>query len=222
MFNDPGLLCQALTHSSVACTRLESNERLEFLGDAVLSLVICDKLHQDHCKSPEGQLTKIKSFVVSRHTCAAVSEKLGLDDFLVVGKGFDKPDLPMSLAAAGLESVIGAMYVDGGLEPARRFVLAHMNEHIEAVVANQHTLNYKSILQQYAQREWSRTPAYEVLDEKGPDHAKAFEVCVLCNGQRYRSAWGSNKKEAEQLAARAALLTLDVIAEGDQNTANDA
>ena len=211
-FRDIKLLEKALTHASVAPTRLESNERLEFLGDAVLDVVICSKLYHDHTKCLEGQLTRIKSAVVSGHACAEVASELGLPELLMLGKGLGGPALPESLVADVLESVIGAIYVDGGLEPASQFILRSMTAKIEQVIANQHARNYKSILQQYAQREWNCTPDYELLDEQGPDHAKAFEICVFCNGRRFQSAWGSNKKETEQLAARAALEDMDLIA----------
>ncbi|NQU74766.1 MAG: ribonuclease III [Planctomycetes bacterium] len=208
-FKDIELLRQALIHASLAATRLKSNERMEFLGDAVLGLVICEKLYKDHNRYLEGRLTKIKSVVVSRHMCSEVTDELGLSEMLQVGKGFDFKELPESITAGVLESVIGAIYLDGGLEPAREFILKHMDSKIETVLADQHELNYKSILQQYAQRVWNCTPKYDVLDEKGPDHAKAFEICVVCEHRRFASAWGNNKKQAEQLAAKAALFELE-------------
>ena len=219
-FEDVSLLRTALTHSSIAPTRAESNERMEFLGDVVLSLVICQKLYDDHPLFLEGQLTKVKSAVVSRLICAVVARDLQLDDFLRVGKGFSRQSLPSSLSAAVLESIIGQVFScvwhqDGGLEPAREFVLRTMQDQINTVIANQHMRNYKSILQQHLQQKWTTTPEYELLDEKGPDHAKAFEVCVVCDGQRFGSAWANNKKTAEQLAAQTALVELGVIDEAD-------
>jgi len=210
-FTDTKLLVQALTHSSVAPMRAESNERLEFLGDAVLGMVICEKLFRDQEGFLEGDLTRVKSAVVSRRTCAKVADALGLPEMLHLGKGFDRRDLPQSVASAVFESVIGAIYLDGGLTPARDFVLRHMAERIDVVMANQHSLNFKSLLQQHAQREWRTALTYEVLDEKGPDHAKAFEVCVVANGRRFASAWAHNKKDAEQLAAQAALTELGLL-----------
>ena len=135
---------------------------------------------------------------------------------LHLGKGFDRHDLPHSVAAAVLESVIGAIYIDGGIEPASDFVLRHMVRRIDVVMANEHRLNFKSLLQQFAQREWRAALTYEVLDEKGPDHAKAFEVCVVANGRRFASAWAHSKKDAEQLAAQAALTELDLLPPGQQ------
>ena len=211
-FSDLDLLRKSLTHSSIAPSRLDSNERMEFLGDVVLGLVICEALYREYPKFLEGELTKIKSAVVSREICGHVARKIGLDGCLHVGKGFGpRRSLPSSLSAAVLESVIGAMYLDGGLEPARRFILEHMTAQIDTVIANEHARNYKSMLQQHLQQTWSTTPDYELLDEKGPDHDKAFEVCVVCNGQRFTSAWANNKKTAEQLAARAALIELEIL-----------
>lgn len=210
-FQDPQLLRLALTHSSFAPSRVESNERLEFLGDAVLGLVICEQLYRDHEDFLEGDMTKVKSAVVSRQTCAEVAAELGIGEMLFLGKGIGAYEIPSSLSAAVLESLIGAVYLDGGLEPARQFILTHMIPKIRAVVANQHAQNFKSILQQYAQRRWGSTPNYELLDEKGPDHAKAFEVGVVIDGQRFPTAWGNSKKFAEQMAAKQALQTMGVV-----------
>jgi len=208
-FRDTRLLGLALTHASVAPTRSESNERLEFLGDAVLDLVVCHDLYARHEELLEGDMTKIKSAVVSRRTCAEIADELGLSRLLRLGKGMAGPnDLPQSVAAAVLEAIIGAMYLDGGLEPCRTFILAHVRPHIEKVLADTHEQNYKSLLQQHCQHRWSTTPEYRLLDEKGPDHCKAFEVAVVLNGRHFPSAWGNSKKSAEQQAARAALISL--------------
>jgi len=208
-FKEPELLACALTHASIATTRLTSNERLEFLGDAILGLVICEEIYNRFPRYLEGELTRIKSVVVSRETCAHVADKLDLVRHLSLGKGItESENLPASLAACALEAIIGAAYLDGGLEPARRFILAHMSEEIDRVLAGEHSRNYKSLLQQHAQRDLGASPNYEVLDEKGPDHAKAFEVAVTIRGRRYPSAWGPSKKAAEQCAAREALRVL--------------
>jgi ribonuclease-3 len=205
-FQDPSLLSQALLHASAADSRSQSNERMEFLGDAVLGLVICQELYRRAPDLPEGELTKIKSSVVSRQTCAQVSDEHGITGMLRLGKGISASSvLPTSLGAAALEAVIGAIYLDGGLEPAREFILKRMGPAIDAAMASRHQRNYKSLLQQHAQRCWNVTPQYEVLDEKGPEHAKCFEVAVRLNGRRHASAWGGSKKQAEQLAALAAL-----------------
>ena len=205
-FRDPELLKKSLTHASVADTRLRSNERLEFLGDAVLGLSICADLYRRETDWLEGDLTKVKSAVVSRRTCARVADETGLSDLLILGKGIDAhATLPTSLRAAVVESMIGAIYVDGGLEAAQEFVLRAFGPHVEASSASTDQENYKSALQQYAQRTLSSTPRYEALDEQGPDHCKCFEVCVVIGRNRYPSAWGASKKDAEQEAARRAL-----------------
>jgi ribonuclease III len=213
-FRDLGLLTSALTHASIAESRLVSNERMEFLGDAVLGLVICEELYNRYPNYLEGELTRIKSVVVSRETCAQVADRLGLVHFLSLGKGItESATLPASLAACAYEAVTGAIYLDGGLEPAKAFILAHMAEEIDRVFAGEHKLNYKSLLQQHAQRDLGAPPNYEVLDEKGPDHAKAFEIAVTIRGRRYPSAWGPSKKAAEQRAAMEALRVLGHLEE---------
>ena len=221
VFADPELLELALTHSSVAATKFDSNERMEFLGDAVLGMVACQELYEFHTDLLEGEMTKIKSAVVSRQTCAKIANELGLCDELLMGKGIGSRDkLPQSIPAAVLEAVIGAIYLDGGLEPARRFVLEHLRPQIQAAVEDRHQRNYKSILQQHAQREWSVTPTYQLLDEKGPDHNRAFEIAASIAGRSFPSAWGANKKDAEQEAARRALTELGLLEDEDQASEN--
>ena len=216
-FDDPELLASALTHASVADDRLASNERLEFLGDAVLGLVICEELYHRFPDFLEGELTRIKSVVVSRETCAHVADRLGVAEHLNLGKGIiEAPHMPASLTACAYEALVGAVYLDGGLEPARQFILAHMDEEIERVLAGEHRLNYKSLLQQHAQHDLGATPQYELLDEKGPDHAKAFEIAVIIRGRRYPATWGPSKKIAEQRAAMEALRVLGRLEEETQ------
>ena len=213
-FANRDLLTSALTHASVADGRLQSNERLEFLGDAVLGLVICEALYHRFPDFLEGELTRVKSVVVSRETCARVADRLDLVEHLSLGKGIiEAPHLPVSLAACAYEAIVGAIYLDGGLEPARGFILAHMVEEIDRVMAGEHQRNYKSLLQQYAQHDLGATPQYELFDEKGPDHAKAFEIAVVIRGRRYPSAWGPSKKMAEQRAAMEALRALGHLEE---------
>ena len=211
-FQNPQLLWQALTHASAAATRGASNERMEFLGDAVLGLVICERIYTSHPSFQEGEMTKIKSNVVSRNTCAKVTREAGLMEMLSLGKGVGSSTaLPSSLAACTLEALIGAVYLDGGLEPARRFIVAQMDKYIEAAAKCQHQKNFKSLLQQYAQREIGCTPQYDVLDEKGPEHAKCFEVAVRLGKRQFPTAWGNCKRLAEQKAALVALRELGVL-----------
>lgn len=208
-FKDKELLERSLTHASLANSRLESNERLEFLGDAVLGMVVCGHLFDRFDDLLEGELTKIKSTVVSRRTCALVADELGLDGLLRLGKGMsDRAALPRSVLAAVYESLIGALYLDGGLEVARRFIVEHLEAAIDYAAQSGHQYNFKSVLQQTAQRMLDQTPQYIVLDEKGPDHAKCFEVCVEIGARRFKSCWGPSKKQAEQEAALEVLLEL--------------
>ena len=208
-FENPELLHTALTHSSVADSRLASNERLEFLGDAVLGAVVCEELYVQFAHWLEGDLTKVKSVVVSRRVCAKVADEIGLTELLILGNGISGHGvLPSSIRAAVFEAVIGAVYLDGGLEPAKRFIVNALSGHIEACASSAHHENYKSTLQHTAQRWLSATPHYESLDEQGPDHSKCFEICVAINGEHFPSAWGPSKKEAEQKAAQRALEVL--------------
>jgi ribonuclease-3 len=211
-FSNEELLQESLTHASVASHRLNSNERMEFLGDAVLDLIICEALYKKFPEYLEGDLTKIKSAVVSRRTCAEVSIETGLIDLLIIGKGISsRESMPTSLAAAVYESIVAAIYLDGGFEVVKQYVLRTMTPKIESIVSNTHLHNYKAVLQQHAQKEMAATPIYELMDEKGPDHSKCFEVCVCIDGRRFTGAWGPNKKMAEQKAALLALQELGVF-----------
>lgn len=211
-FEQPELVITALTHSSGADSRLQSNERLEFLGDAVLGVVVCAELFSRFPGWLEGDLTKVKSAVVSRRVCAEIADELGLTDLLILGNGISGQGvLPMSLRAAVFEAMIGALHVDGGFDVARAFIVRSISRHVDIWAAEENRDNYKSALQQYAQREMSATPRYEALDEKGPDHSKCFEMCVVIDKRRFPSAWGPSKKEAEQEAAQRALEALHIL-----------
>src|SRR5436309_8413224 len=178
-FKNADLLKEALTHASIADNRLNSNERMEFLGDAVLDLIICEALYLKFPEYLEGELTKIKSAVVSRKTCAEVSIETGLIELLIIGKGVGTGlAMPSSLAAAVYESIVAAIYLDGGFEAVKAYVLRTMTPKLEAIAADAHQQNFKAVLQQHAQKVLCATPIYELLDEKGPDHSKCFEVCV--------------------------------------------
>ena len=209
-FSNKKILRKALTHASGAQNRLVSNERLEFLGDAILGAVVCDLLFRQYTDYLEGDLTKIKSIVVSRQTCAKISESLGLQEFLIIGKGMTThPSVPHSLLADVFESLIAGVFLDGGKDKAWEFVEKFIIEEIELAVGGETGGNYKSLLQQIAQREYGSTPTYQLLDEKGPDHSKCFKIAARVGPRRYQPAWGRNKKEAEQRAARNALSELN-------------
>jgi ribonuclease-3 len=209
-FANQELLRNCLTHASGANHRLASNERLEFLGDAILGAVVCEMLYHRFPEDPEGELTRIKSIVVSRSTCAKISESLGLPKFLLLGKGLSVNDVvPMSVAAAVFESLVAGVYLDGGLEAAGKLIECVMGPEIELAGGVDHGRNHKSLLQQYAQKMFGETPVYRLLDEKGPDHSKCFKVAALIGQQTYQPAWGANKKAAEQRAAQNALYELE-------------
>ncbi len=211
-FKEKALLEEALTHASRADSRITSNERLEFLGDSVLGLIVCEFLFQEFPKLLEGDMTKIKSVAVSRRTCAKIAREIGLGELLRLGKGMQTDtNLPSSLRAAAIESVIGAIYLDGGYEAAQDFLLPRLVDLIRKAADSGHQQNFKSVLQHVAQEQLETLPSYILLDEKGPDHAKCFEVCVQIGAQRYESSWGQSKKQAEQLAALNALDALGVI-----------
>jgi ribonuclease III len=208
-FKDKGLLLASLTHASGAEHRLASNERLEFLGDAILGAIVCELLFRQYPEFLEGELTRLKSIVVSRQTCAKISASLGMQEFLILGKGMTThPSVPPSLLADVFESLLAAIYLDGGDQAARQFVATTMGPEIDLAAEGVTGNNYKSLLQQLAQRENGTTPTYQLLDEKGPDHSKCFKVAAQIGPDRYQPAWGRNKKEAEQRAARNALSEL--------------
>lgn len=214
-FSNHSLLKKALTHSSSA-PKLDSNERLEFLGDSVLGVVICEALFEKFPDYLEGDLTKIKSKLVSRKTCSLIAGILGLDNVLKIGPGMQKSRaLKGSIAAGTLEAVIAAIYLDGGFGPAKEFILKFFGPLISQANAAEHQENYKSLLQQYAQQNLNRSVSYEILDEKGPDHNKCFESAVVIDHKRYPSAWGMTKKESQQAAAYNALVELGVIIKKD-------
>ncbi|MEZ0230252.1 MAG: ribonuclease III [Planctomycetota bacterium] len=204
-FQDVSHLEDALTHSSVKTDQRPSNERLEFLGDAVIGLVVSDFLYDSFPEKDEGELTRIKSVVVSADSLSAEGQRLGLADAVAVGRGMKKDGLPSSILANVFEAITGAIYLDGGIEHARRFVLLNLAPSIERVLGARTGRNWKSLLQQYTQRLWAVTPTYEVARTAGPDHVKEFEVVALVKGDVRGAGRGRSKKHAEQDAARAAL-----------------
>jgi ribonuclease-3 len=209
-FRQPELLRAALTHASGANTRLASNERMEFLGDAIIGMVVVEQLYFRFPDYQEGDLTKIKSVVVSRRTCAHVSKKLNMQDFLFMGRGmFENGVMPMNILADVFESLVAGIYLDGGMEAVKPFILEMLGPEIEAMAEGAGGGNFKSILQQVAQVEFSATPQYLLLDEKGPDHSKCFKIAAMIGRHTHPGAWGRTKKEAEQRAAMNALAAIN-------------
>ena len=211
-FSDRKLLQKAFTHSSSVENRLASNERLEFLGDAILGTVVCEAIFEKFPEHLEGDMTQIKSMLVSRRTCAKIAKKLNLHKFLKVGKGMaNSRALLGSLAAGVFEALIAAICIDGGFEAAESFLLTNFNSLFEHADAKRKHDNFKSLLQQHAQQHFNTAPAYVLLDEKGPDHDKCFEAQAVIAEHHFPGAWGNNKKEAEQKAAFNALRELGVL-----------
>ena len=209
-FHDPCLIIEAVTHSSCSDTRLNSYERMEFLGDSVLGFVVCEYLFQEFPNFLEGDLTKIKSNVVSRRTCSKIGREMNLEELLVVGKGVGSSSgqMPMSLLANVFESIIGAIFLDGGVTAAREFLMPFVVRHVDEAVRGGLDINYKSELQQYAQKRFGLPPLYHLLDNWGPDHSKWFKVSARVDKKTFSAAWGQNKKVAEQRAAANALAEL--------------
>ena len=221
-FQSRDLLLRCLTHASAAKTRLHSNERMEFLGDAILGAAICEELYLRFPDASEGELTRIKSVVVSRVTCARLVRQLGLAKFLVLGKGITtNAKIPNSVLATAFEAIVGGIYLDGGYDHACSFIRRVADEAITSAAESTHGVNYKSIFQQKIQKTLGETPVYAVLSEKGPDHSKCFQVIASVGNQEFAPAWGPSKKIAEQRAAKNALEQLDQDSPVDQD-AGDA
>lgn len=201
-------------HASAASDVSESNERLEFLGDAILGFLTCEILYQTLEHLPEGELTKVKSLVVSRSVCAQIADRLGLPGHLRVGKGMKHGQLPVSVRAAVLECLIGAMLEDGGLECVRPFVRGLMEPEIVRALKAGHHRNFKSVLQQVSQRRGEGNPCFRLLQETGPDHAKSFEVAVELGRETFPSQWAPSKRQAEQAAAEQALRCMGIVVDG--------
>ena len=213
-FRQPALLDEALTHRSHLqgkhSTEQKDNERLEFLGDAVLSLVVSEYLSAAYPTSTEGELSKVRARLVSRVSLAQAASRLKLGQLLRVGRGEEvtKGRGKSSLLANALEAVIAAIYLDGGLEPARSFVLRTLSEEfgtLQGMTLLAYNQDFKSQFQEQCQQRFEALPVYTVRRESGPDHNKAFEVEVGIRGKIYGWGLGRNKKEAEQMAAKQAL-----------------
>jgi ribonuclease-3 len=214
-FVDTALLEEALTHASA---RPRHNERLEFLGDAVLDLVVAEELFGARTDLPEGELTVRKSHVVSRPTLAEAADRLGLTPRLRVGKGLRKVELSSTVRAGLFEAVVGAVYLDGGLEAARSFVHATLADSLDRARAEAEVVVPKQRLQELAQRDGGAPPTYELLEEVGEAHAPRFRVRAVVAGTPHPEAWGSTLKEAEMEAARLALAQLEGRESGDAST----
>jgi ribonuclease-3 len=205
-FRDPSLLVLAMKHASSRGKQEGSNERLEFLGDSVLGLVVCQYLFERSTDTTEGQMTKVKSSVVSRSALARAGRWLELAEHLQVDEGLrQRRHLPVSLLADAYEALVGAIYLDAGLATARDFVLRTLAAEIEAAEADKHVPSYKSTLQELAQADGSGVPRYKLVRHEGPDHRRRYLCAVRVGEEDWGAGWGTTKKAAEQQAARDAL-----------------
>ncbi len=214
VFHKPELLQIALTHKSFLQGNHDSdqkdNERFEFLGDAILALVVSEFIVHAYPKANEGELSKVKAFLVSRSSLAKVARRLNLGRGLRLGRGEEATHgrEKSSLLANALEAVIAAVYIDGGGDAAKTFILEALKPELaelDSVTFRDHRGDYKSHLQELTHKQNEASPDYRLVDESGPDHQKVFEVEVLIKGQVRGRGRGKTKKEAEQFAARQAL-----------------
>ncbi len=211
-FRDRTLLENALTHSSCANEsrgRLHSNERLEFLGDSILGMVVAEHLYRNHPDLPEGELTRTRAALVCEESLVEVAQTLGLGDYLKLGKGEEAGggrNRP-SIRADAVEAVLAAVYLDGGIGSARKIIQKYiLSKEVAGLAAGR---DYKTALQELVQRESGQVLKYHLTGESGPDHDKRFFVEVELNGRPVGSGEGHSKKEAEQMAAKAAIETLE-------------
>lgn len=207
------LLNHAFCHRSFANESdgtVANNEKLEFLGDSVLGLVIAEYLYLTLPDSVEGDLAKIKSFVVSEDSLAAISRNLRVDNFILIGKGeeFSGGRSKKAILADAMEAIIGAYFLDSGIGSAKKFILRYLVPEIDKVLQNKHKKDYKTLLQEFVQKKYKTYPKYVLVKRTGPDHRKTFWIDVRVKDRNYGPGQGRNKKEAEQEAARVAFQAL--------------
>ncbi len=210
-FTNKELLKEALTHDSYLnenpSSSAPSNERLEFLGDAVIGFIFAEKLYEDYPEFAEGKLTHFRSLLVRGATLSRMASKLSLGDFLLLGKGEESTGgrtKPANLAAA-MEALVATIYLDRGIEVARKFALAAFKDEIALIIKSKIAIDYKSRLMHYIQARFQQTPAYRLVDASGPPHARRFTAEALMGEEVLGEGSGSSKKEAEAAAARLAL-----------------
>jgi ribonuclease-3 len=209
-FNNSKLLLTALTHRSSLNEQTgakSSYERLEFLGDAVLELVVSNYLFLHYPKHPEGALTHLRANLVQTKTLAAAALKLKLDQYIILSKGEHRSggDHNPSLLADCFEAVVGAVYLDQGIEVAKKFIDTHLLKEHRQLIASAKITDYKSLLQEAWQKDHQLTPSYRLISAIGPDHSKNFTVRVFLKNKRMGEGSGKSKQEAQQQAAKAAL-----------------
>jgi ribonuclease-3 len=210
-FEDERLLELALTHASTGLPG--DNERMEFLGDAVLDLIVAEELYARHADLAEGALTEAKAYVVSRRTLGEAALTWGLAERAALGTGLDRRALSRPVLANLYEAWLGAVYLDADLETARRVALETLEPFLAEATESRATKSPKQVLQEACQQEFGQPPTYELLVERGLDHAKAFLVRATTPERDFPSAWGRTRKEAEGWAAHEALLVLEAEAD---------
>ncbi len=205
-FEDRSLLQRALTHASAVEDTADSNERLEYLGDAIADAAVAEMLYRHPSMLTEGEMTAARADAASRATMARVADRTGLTEHLRVGEGMPpRPQWPRSLGANVYEAVVGAVFLDGGYDAARDLVRRTLGPEAERAVSEGGARDYKSTLQEAVQADGLPAPTYETLCRTGPDHDTRFLVAAHVDGQRAARAWGRSKQDAEQKAARSAL-----------------
>ena len=209
VFKNKSYILEALTHSSYSNENknYKFNERLEFLGDSVLSIVISDYLFKTEEDLPEGELTKIRANIVCEESLSEVASEINLGTFLLLGKGEEATGgrTRISILADALEAVIAAIYLDGGIEEARKFIFKYMEQIIKDSIKGKIFRDYKTYLQEVLQSKGEQNIWYKLIEEKGPDHNKTFVMEVGINDTVLGVGEGKSKKDAEQVAAKAAL-----------------
>ncbi|HYF95616.1 MAG TPA: ribonuclease III [Symbiobacteriaceae bacterium] len=208
VFHSPRLLYEALTHTTFTNENpgAPANQRLEFLGDAVVGMVVAQYIFEQFPDLPEGELTKIRAAVVCEPTLAARSRALGVGEHMRFGKGESVSGRDRdSILADALEALVGALFIDGGLEVARSFLLRELAPLIAPARSGLVRVDYKTRLQEWLQERYPEGPAYRLLTEEGPAHNRRFQAGVYHRGEELGTGWGRSKKEAEQEAARGAL-----------------
>jgi ribonuclease-3 len=209
-FRQESLLEQAFAHLSYLNENpgfaRPSNERLEFLGDAILNFIVAEKLYEEFPKLPEGELTEIRASLVCRDTLAELASSLKLGDCLLLGRGEEANGgrMKASNLANAMEALIGALYLDQGLARARRFILRQLKPELKKIKAGKKTPNYKALVQEFIQGQRRPTPVYRLVEATGPDHSKQFTVEILVEGEALGRGTGKSKKTAESQAARVA------------------
>ena len=216
-FTDPELLKQALTHRSASSNEsgnsIESNERLEFLGDSVLGLVVNEYLFKEYPDEREGNLTQMKSLLVSRPILSVKARDMEIGEYLYMSPGEEESGGRdrSSILADAFEAIIGAIYLDQGMEGARAFIVRRLMSSSREILKDRNNINYKSMLQELIQSERKTHPQYRVTSEEGPDHEKVFTVDVTVGKTVLGRGKGKNKKQAQQEAARIALRSIGAL-----------